>query len=394
MFGRIPRLAGCGEASCMAPAARDRAETRPPGRPASRGMPAAPEGLPARTADDGWRRGTPTALAVQGWAGRAPARGTELAESDTALKAYMAARTIVRRPLDAADAERLRQAHRSVDAARRVLIGGQGNVSVDIANTLGASSTRSRAGRMAGSYLDRRHATSEGAGHGFARQQAKPDTVVSVATAALAAGAGHCAEHAVVAALVHAPHLAPQEALRIVQHAHADHMWTELHAPDASGSVIVLDAWTGGPAVFHEDTRFAADRNQVNPTRTLRRADGVAAGDMASRWVQDPVLGERIARNERRLGPGFRYPDDRVFPPLPVVSRAFAENVRERMDAPVEERAYAGAAHPPGLPERMRRRSLLNEVAAAGAARRTGCGVARAAGEAQEVLSAARRLDR
>lgn len=393
MFGRISRLAGCGEASCMTPAVRDCAETRPAGGPASRGMPAAPEGLPARPADDGWRRGTPTALAVQGWAGRAPARGTELADSDTALKAYMAARTIVGRPLDAAEAERLRQAHRSVDATRRALIGGRGNVSVDIANTLGASSTRSRAGRMAGSYLDRRHATTEGAGHGYARQQNKPDTVVSVATAALAAGAGHCAEHAVIAALVHAPHLAPQEALRIVQHAHADHMWTELYAPDGSGSVIVLDAWKGGTAVFHEDARLAADRDQVRPMRTLRRDDGMAAGDTVSRWVLDPVLGERIARNERRLGPGFRYPDNKVYPPLPVVSRAFAENVRERMDAPVDERAYAGMAHAPGLPERMLRRGLLNEVAAVGAARRTGSGVARAAGEAQDVLSAVRRLD-
>ena len=146
--------------------------------------------------------------------------------------------------------------------------------------------------------------------------------------------------------------------------------------------------------MFHEDARLAADRDQVRSMRTLRRDDGMAAGDTVSRWVLDPVLGERIAQNERRLGPGFRYPDNKVYPPLPVVSRAFAENVRERMDAPVDERAYAGMADAPGLPERMLRRSLLNEVAAVGAARSTGSGVARAAGEAQDVLSAVRRLDR
>jgi len=395
MFDRIARLAGCGEVSCITPAAGNRAQPRTDGPVASRGMPAAPEGLPVRPAGGDWRSGVPTAMAAQEWAGRAPARGTELARSATSLAAYMAARTIVGRPLDAAQESLLQQAHRTVDATRRALTGGRGNVSVDIGSTLGHSSLQSQACRAVIGYLERAHTVPGAvAGSGpFGRGQ-KPDAATTAAAGALAAGAGHCAEHAAVAVLVQAPHLAPGQEVRIVERVRVDHMWAELHAPQASGAVIVLDAWADGPAVFHEDARFAADRAAVNRLRTIRRADGMQAGAAVDGWLQDPALGARMDRARRRLGPGFRYPPAKVYPPVPVVSDAFAEQVRERVAAPVDERVYAGLGFVPGPAERAHRRALLNGVAAAGAARRTGSGVADAALGSGHILSAACRLDR
>ncbi|MGP3508068.1 hypothetical protein L0947_08345 [Paracidovorax citrulli] len=351
--------------------------------------------MPSRRTSDAWRSGVPTYSAREGWAGYAPAGDDAPEYDERALQAYMAALTIDGHPLDAAEAAALRSANRSVDATRNVLLRGRGNVSTDIEASGGNSTVRTETARRTARHLARQHAVpSDGPGCGPFRRREPPDAALTYSAGALAAGAGNCGEHASVAALMHAPHLGPDDEVRIVEHGTMDHRWAEVHAAGSSSSPIVLDPWANGPAMYHEDTRFASDRSQVFDVRTFRHDDGVEAGDTVSGWLQDPGLPGWVADAERRVGPDFRYADSRIYEPYSVASDEFAGRVRERMVTPVEDSLYADSGQEPDLVECARRRRLLNEVAAAGAARHTGRGVASASSEAPDILSAAHWLDR
>lgn len=337
----------------------------------------------------------PTYSAREGWEGNTR-MGDETPEYDERqLQAYMAALTIDGHPLDAEEVATLRSASRSVDSTRNVLLRGRGNVSTDIEASGGNSTVRTEVARRTARHLARQHAVpGEGPGCGPFRRRKPPDAALTYSAGALAAGAGNCGEHASVAALMHAPHLGPGDEVRIVEHGSMDHRWAEMHAAGGAGPAIVLDPWANGPAMYHEDTRFASDRSQVFDVRTYHHDDGVEAGDTVSGWLQDPGLPAWVASAERRVGPDFRYKGSRIYQPYSVASGEFAGRVRDRMVTPVDESLYADSGQEPDLMECARRRRLLNEVAAAGAARHTGRSVASASSEAPDIVSAAHWLDR
>ncbi|CAM3358795.1 Transglutaminase superfamily protein [Paracidovorax anthurii] len=383
------------------------------GEAASAGNGAPPAAVPAATAagkgsaqpagaqvPGGWRNGTPTTLAQAGADSRASAgpgpRTVSPPVRDHSLQAYMTARAVDDRRLDEAETASLLQARASLDATRRALFRGRGNVSTDIEASQGDSTVRTAAGRWVGrSYLSKKYSVKVAIAKFWPfKKTVKPEQGLTAAAGAIAAGAGNCGEHAFVGALVHAPRLEAGQKLHVVGHAEVDHMWTEIRNPGDAPRDIVIDAWGEGPVVFVEDAEFAADREKVRTSRVFDHDQGVQAGDTVTGWLENDGagIGAFLAKAEEKIGPNYRYPRDKVFLPTQVISAAFDKRARERLEAPVDEKVFAGLAHEPDFVALARRRRLLNEVVAAGAARATGSSVAQGSKDALDIVKEAHHL--
>jgi hypothetical protein len=150
-------------------------------------------------------------------------------------------------------------------------------------------------------------------------------------------GAGNCNEHQDLLAHLHAPHIAGTQTLHATQSSMLDHGWVELRTgAHALPSDAVLDAWSSGPAVLREDTRFAGDATRL---RTVYQYDG-ATGPQGARAFEQ--LRHRFATSARYAAhveeslaalreAGYAPPMAQLWnAPPAVTSDAFAEAVAQR----------------------------------------------------------------
>jgi hypothetical protein len=182
-------------------------------------------------------------LTAYGQAATVPLRRADrIAVQEIPLAAYVAARALDGRKVDAEDLDRLRRSDESLREARALLPFGRGNVREDHRQGFGEAGARVEAART------------------FEFATLTP----SVAARAIWAGAGNCGEHAVVTTLAHAGRLAGSgETVVMLGNVVADHGWAESVIPSPAKlsslwkpneKTIVLDAWKDGPAVFAPDS--------------------------------------------------------------------------------------------------------------------------------------------
>ncbi|WP_035227168.1 hypothetical protein [Paracidovorax oryzae] len=310
-------------------------------------------------------RGVPTGL---------PAPRRDMA-GDALLRPYVMARAIDGRHVEGPDLARLRQAHGTVEATRRLLSIGRGNVAQDIERTGGESLRGMIAAKaVAGHLVD-----------------AGWPQVAANAAGAIAARAGNCDEHAALAALLHVPRLRPQEALcQVISH-EIPHVWTEVRGDGGPEDDLVMDAWLEGPAVFAPDGQWSdtpATKEEYFVQGGPEKAclDGLLAhsGAALHAWVEY----ERSQVPEGSLPPpGYAYPA------MPAVSRAFERRIQRKLSGAGEAERAASAGVPREALEALpamqdARRALRYGVLAVGVARQmtAGLGVRQAVAEVPALL--------
>jgi hypothetical protein len=293
----------------------------------------------------------------------------QVAAEDKPLAAYLTARALDRRPVEGQDLERLQRADQTVQASRRTLLHGRGNVSTDIAATEHESSCRVMAA------------------HAFAAGQALGSA--DKAAVAAAAGAGVCDDFARVAMVNHAQTLQPEETLMVMKSPASRHSWVEVaHGcarPEEGGMPtrhpgrITVDGWAEGPAVFSEDRNQELYAQPVVLRERLHEEDAltaVQAFEQTTQTLQTLQTGDALtAYADTRMNTGSRWAQGDMFDPTPAISPELAQRVQARMSAAGET-------------------PLRETLAAVSAARAMGANVAGAVGGARDVLDAVQNLPR
>ena len=245
--------------------------------------------------------------------------GTALSDGECQLGGYLLARHKLGETVEGASLDRLMSGNTTVMETRQALSYGRGNVLDDIRDSNHRSSIRTQAGlnlvgRLASDFsVDVRTATEPMAG-------------VLRAAGPLAAQAGNCGEHAAVATFLHAAKLQEGDEVYCVGSNQVDHSWAELRAQgSARGQHVVMDPWGKGPAIFAEDSAFAASERDVDTRYHYDHATGAAAHEnmQALQQKHQRRIDKQLRREIKKLGPNFRYGDG-LFTPTPIVSPAFA----------------------------------------------------------------------
>lgn len=256
------------------------------------------------------------------------------------LAGYLLGRTVDARPIPENDVQRLRSAHESVVQTRQHLRWGRGNVRQDNAATGNES--------LARTYM------AQGLAIGVAQtERLKFKNAPELAGAAMFAEAGTCREHAVVAMHLHASKLeGSTDSVHLASRRGVNHAWSELRTQHKREGVIVMDPWAEGPAVFREDGRHtrlsigiqsdghydattaASASEKADSTRqTLARdTPAEAIGEIRSALAEDPL------------------PKRAMFDAAPVVNKAFARRVEQKLAKPItatEARNVASSAGGP-----------------------------------------------
>lgn len=242
-----------------------------------------------------------------------------LSDGERQLGGYLLARQTVGRPVEGADFDRLRRANETVMEARKALRRGRGNVREDIRDSNGESSVRANAARDVATHLE---STSE-----FSSD-------VCHTAVAMAVQSGNCAEHADVAAFLHAPHLGEGEHVYAVGSTVVDHSWAEWHGQSSDrGDHIVMDPWAKGPAIFADDGAFSANQHEIATRHHYDRETGAHAHAQMQKLQQkqDRQMQKRLQRSMKKHGPDFRFPESRLWDTTPVVSAELAAQVPRRM---------------------------------------------------------------
>lgn len=262
-----------------------------------------------------------------------------LSSDDLALAAYLLARDIDGRRVFQPEMDRLRKANESVGNTRRVLKFGRGNVGTDLRATGNESRFRTKAARQLKAELYMR---------GGGRFVAYAEQMQHSTTAATVLGSGNCGEYTSVTSIRHSSRLDAGETVHYVTSAGHGHAWAEERVPadDVSGaSTIVMDGWAKGPAVLAPDSRFAANRGQVESQVQLDAATGrearVATNDLILELrAKGPAETQRRVRQSTTWTARLAAVIDDALLPLglgghwaeqPVLSDAFAARVRARL---------------------------------------------------------------
>ena len=309
-------------------------------------------------------------------AGLAP-RG-RLSDGECQLGGYLMGRELVVGPVEGADFDSIRRANQTVIDTRAALRHGRGNVREDIDYSGGQSTVRTVAGRR----LEERLLATE----------VPPD--ISRVASALTAQAGNCAEHADVAAFLHAARMREGEQVYTIGHETIDHQWAEWRGEGSEGERrIVMDAHAKGPAIFAEDGTYSHNERETLRDHDYNPTYGAYVHAEVQKLPQER-LQKQLRREMKKVGRNFRYRDESLWDhPPSVVSPEFAENVSRAMSrplntAPLSQRAEFAGHEPaePVLTDEPRMAPLRRQIHAIEMARRFG------ADGVQEVARAATRI--
>ncbi len=250
-------------------------------------------------------------LRHKGLAATVPMRsGAQVSPEEMPLAGYLLARALDGRKVEGKDLERLRRADESIRETRALLSFGRANVKEDNEQSRGDAFRR----------LDAVHNLKLGS------------TNVPVGARCIWAGAGHCGEHAHLAAVAHAGRLDAEskEAVAVLANVFIDHGWVESSIPRTwslaslwrpNEDAIVLDAWKDGPAVFAPDsTRTQGQWLSAITARRVARPQPELLADAKS-GAQDIAREHPIALSWRQP------PAEWLFEACTVISNAFVGRV-------------------------------------------------------------------
>jgi len=300
-----------------------------------------------------------------------------LPDGECQLGGYVMGRELVAGPVEGADFDSIRGANQTVIATRKALRHGRGNVRDDIDYSGGQSTVRTEAGRR----LEKR----------LLATNVPPD--VSRVASALTAQAGNCAEHADIAAFLHAARMREGEQVYTVGHETIDHEWAEWRGEGSEGERrIVMDAYAKGPAIFAEDGEFSHNERETLHQHDYNPTYGAHVRAEVQKLPQKK-LESQLRRQMKKVGRDFRYHEDNLWDPTAVVSPEFAASVssaifRPLNTAPLMPQPEFGAheSAEPVLTGEQWMAPLRHQIHAAGMARRLG------ADGVQEVARAATRI--
>lgn len=322
------------------------------------------------------------------------------------LAVYLAARAVDGCPVHGDALHRLRRADAVVQATRRTLLHGRGNVKTDIDATRHESARRCS---VSYSFCEER----------LPAMVPGNVSVVDAAAVAAATGAGVCDDFANLAVSRYAAQQTDRETLLLMGSRRAQHLWAEVRPcpaspaegsePDATAGSITMDGWAQGPAVYAQDrnTRmYGADAELIE---AFDHREAPALRDRYERTfarVADPI--QRVMRTEllamERQGATRRTG---VFPAAThVFSAEFAARVQAKRahgpDGPMATQAQAArfvaaaAQQEPGEDLRTaidaHGNSLRDILAAVSAGRALGANPAGAVQDAPALLEGVRKL--
>jgi hypothetical protein len=251
---------------------------------------------------------------------------TALSDGQCQLGGYLLARHRLGETVGGPALDMLMGGNATVAATRQALRYGRGNVHDDIRDSSGESSIRTEAGRTLMNKVPSKVK--------IGGRKVDVSAGVRRAAGAMVAQAGSCGEHAGVATFMHAAKLGEGEEVHCVGSNQLDHSWAELHGAGSSrGQHVVMDPWGKGPAIFAEDSAFAASEHEVEGRYHYDRATGADAhGQMqAIQQKHQRRMEKQLRREMEKLGPNFRYSQDGLFHPTPIVSVDFAYRAASRM---------------------------------------------------------------
>jgi len=292
------------------------------------------------------------------------------------LSGYLTTRAVDRRTVDSAELDALSRCGLTMSRTRRTLGHGRGNVAEDLAATdwrnLSRVATTDR-------YFEQT-ILPEAASRAASPEEAELLARAGLATTAAFLGAGNCGTHAELTAHYHASSLRPgTERVYVQSRAHADgstHEWAEMSSEPAGR--VIMDAWSKGPPVLAEDSVFSSDFQPLSGGREYLHEDAASIRQaMNERWT---TLRTRDAQTlwagaNRTVSQSVR---EEIAPRLPrpasVLDPSFAGRVAERF------RSEAGSEGS-GADSAALRRSLNQEILAAGAARSMGARINRRSAE-------------
>ena len=250
-------------------------------------------------------------------AGLAPRHA--LSDGECQLGGYLMGRELVVGPVEGADFDNIRRANQTVIDTRRALRHGRGNVIDDIDYSGGQSTVRTEAGRR----LEQKLLDTE----------VPPD--ISRVASALTAQAGNCAEHADVAAFLHAARMREGEQVYTIGHETIDHQWAEWRGEGLDGERrIVMDAYAKGPAIFAEDGAYSHNEHETVHDHDYNPTYGAHVHAEVQKLPQKR-LQKQLHRQMKKVGASFRYGEDSLWDPTAVVSPEFAASVSGAMSRPL-----------------------------------------------------------
>jgi hypothetical protein len=256
-----------------------------------------------------------------------PPRPNVTKQDHIPLAGYLLGRAVDGRPVPEHDVQRLRSAHESVVQTRQLLRWGRGNVRQDNAATGNESLARSFMAQNLALDLAQ-------------KEQLKFEDAPELAGAAMFAEAGTCREHAVVAMHLHANKLeGSTHTVHLASRPGVNHTWSEVRTQGKRerDRAIVMDPWGEGSAVLSEDARHTRVSIGIRSDGHYDAASGPRASEHAesakqtlARDTPADTLGEfRSALAERPL------PKRALFDAQPVVHRAFARRVEQKLSQPI-----------------------------------------------------------
>jgi hypothetical protein len=323
-------------------------------------------------------------------------------------------------------------AQRAMDETREQQFMGRGNVKPDqvLNRNVGAHA-------VAASYAE------VNIGNQAAKQMrlagVNPTSLEELRTATRAAladelGAGVCNQKSASTAVNLAKTLGPDHQVLTIINTQIDHLYTELitakpseNKPAAQGGVergqiVVVDAWTLGPAVRAPDSNFAHTRHDQMTSELVSSAATAPqllatyeAVKSAAQTYAQPVLAEELnkAKNDSKNSPnGFEYPSN-YSRLTPVLSDAFISKSAAKSKDPMaglSKETTRTLKPPKSAPKEMAEiiRKTTDMVRAVGVLRESGAAaqidangktiqhaevsIAYAAGSADQVIKAANKL--
>lgn len=305
------------------------------------------------------------------------------------LSGYLTTRAMDRRTVDSDELDALRRCGLTMSRTRSTLSHGRGNVAEDLAATDWRNLSRVA---TADRYFEQT-ILPEVASQASNLAQAEMLARASLATTAAFLGAGNCGAHAELATHYHASSLRPgTERVYVQSRAHADgstHEWAEMSGGPAGR--VIMDAWSKGPPVLAEDSVFSSDFQPQSGGREYLHEDAASIQQaMRERWstlqTRDaPALRSGASRTVSESDREVIAP--RLPTPASVLDPSFASRISDRF-------RFEAGSEGSGADGASLRRSLNQEILAAGAARSMGSRIdRRSAGRLlPAIIESARRL--